>query len=251
MDDAIFTNFPRDPKTGAPRALPKLNEPVRFAVGHPGGLTSNSWRVWATRSGVYLACRDNAQDVKVSLHTGGRWRIGFTEEALRKRPGLVPKEANRAWEVWDEPPATLPSGGIVAFKLVFVTSELAVRRDQRADKLWRSNFIIEPGPTGTMTVATLFVTHGAPVLQPRDRLAFSPGLFALEDGRFARLVLHREPEATFRPVMEGAVLAARAQAEKAGVAIPSTSFTYLSGRQYDGCRFLFGARVPPQPSHRP
>jgi hypothetical protein len=244
MEDAIFTNFPRDPKTGALLSLPKLNEPVRFAVGHPDGLTSNSWRVWATKSGVYLACRDNAQDIKVSLHTGGRWRIGFTDEAVRKRPNLVAKDANRAWEVWGEPPATLPSGGVVAFKLVFVTSELAVPPDQRAHNLWRSTFIVEPGPPGSMTMATLFVTDGAPVLQPQDGLAFSPGLFALEGGRFARLVLHREPEATFRPMMEGAVLAARAQAEEAGVAIPSTSFAYLIGRQEDGCRFLFGARVP-------
>src|SRR5512132_249548 len=32
---------------------------VRFAVGSPHGLGSNSWRFWTTRTGdAYLACRD-------------------------------------------------------------------------------------------------------------------------------------------------------------------------------------------------
>jgi hypothetical protein len=91
--------------------LPIRNKPVRFAVGAPHETTSNSWKIWATKSGVYIACRDNFKNTKVSLHTSsdprvpGRWRVGFTTEAF---PHVRSPYDNRAWEVWNEPPASLP-----------------------------------------------------------------------------------------------------------------------------------------------
>ena len=40
--------------------LPLKKSPVRFAVGDPNGVTSNSWRIWTSKHGdVYIACRDN------------------------------------------------------------------------------------------------------------------------------------------------------------------------------------------------
>jgi hypothetical protein len=117
--------------------LPIRKGPARFAVGFPNGLTSNSWSLWANRKGdVYIACRDNFKETKVSLHASGRWRMGFTTEALAKNPNLVPLEENRAWEVWDKPPPKLPNVTI-AFRLFFPTSELAVRPEQRLAHEWR------------------------------------------------------------------------------------------------------------------
>ena len=49
--------------------LPVRDKPVRFAVGAPDGITSNSWKIWAKKSGAYIACRDNFKETKVSLHT--------------------------------------------------------------------------------------------------------------------------------------------------------------------------------------
>ncbi len=34
------------------------------------------------------ACRDNFKEAKVSLHTSGKWRMGFTIEALGQEPEL-------------------------------------------------------------------------------------------------------------------------------------------------------------------
>jgi hypothetical protein len=52
---------------------------LRFAVGDSVGLSSNSWRVWAKRDDdVYIVCRDNYKELKVSLH-GHRWRVGVTD----------------------------------------------------------------------------------------------------------------------------------------------------------------------------
>src|SRR5438132_10784740 len=118
--------------------LPIRAGPVRFAVGAPDGLTSNSWRFWTTSAGdAYLARRDNFNNMKVSLHASGRWRMAFTSEALAANPSLVPVGADRAWEVWDEPPAVLPET-VAAFRLIFPTRELAVEPEQRAAKQWRN-----------------------------------------------------------------------------------------------------------------
>ena len=91
-----------------PLVLPLRQNPIRFAVGYPDGLTSNSWRFWTEKSGIYIACRDNFRAAKVSLHTSGRWRMGFNEEAKKKYPSLIPADRNRAWDVWDETPPQLP-----------------------------------------------------------------------------------------------------------------------------------------------
>ena len=137
---------------------------VRFAVGHPHGLTSNSWKMWATKAGdVYLACRDNFNDTKVSLHASGRWRMGFTTEAVARAGALVATGGNRAWDIWDEPPPSLP-GTAVAFRLFFATSELAVRPEQRTPREWKDVIFVEAGPPGKLTILSLFITVGDPVL---------------------------------------------------------------------------------------
>jgi hypothetical protein len=138
--------------------LPIRKGPVRFAVGPPNGLTSNSWTLWANRKGdVYISCRDNFKEAKVSLHASGRWRMGFTSAALAKNPNLVPLEGNRAWEVWDQPPPQLPNVTI-AFRLYFPTSELAVRPEQRQPDQWRS--IARPSSTPVHPMAGLTGTSG-------------------------------------------------------------------------------------------
>src|SRR4051812_6561064 len=90
--------------------LPVKHGPVRFAVGPPNGITSNSWNVTAAKNGnVYIICRDNFKEVKVSLHASGRWRMGFTEKAIKSNPKLLLPGQNRAWEVWDKPPESMPN----------------------------------------------------------------------------------------------------------------------------------------------
>jgi hypothetical protein len=53
--------------------LPIKDKPARITVGDPNGLTSNSWRVRVEqKSELYIACRDNFKEIKVSLHASGR-----------------------------------------------------------------------------------------------------------------------------------------------------------------------------------
>jgi len=95
------------------------------------GCSSNSWRFWTAPAGdAYLACRDNFKEAKISLHTSGRWRMGWDEKAVAKNPRLVASGQDRAWEKWEPPPPVVP-GAVAAVRLLFPTSELAVEPAQR------------------------------------------------------------------------------------------------------------------------
>jgi hypothetical protein len=110
---------------------------------------------------VHIACRDNFQDVKVSLHASGKWRVGFTIEAVKEYPSMIAINQDRAWEKWQEPPPHLP-GTVIAFRLAFLTSELAVHCEQKVPSKWKNVMYLEAAPAGggKMTVVTLFVANG-------------------------------------------------------------------------------------------
>ena len=223
--------------------IPVRRGPVRFAVGPPNGFTSNSWRIWATKQGdVYMKCRDNFREAKVSLHVSGRWRMGFTTEAVAKHRNLLPTDQNRAWEVWDEPPASLPNT-VIAFRLPFLTSELAVRPEHRASNKWTHVVYIEAAPPGKVTVLTLFVTVGDVVLRHESEPSFCLASLDIGNNRRAQLIVHGEPEGDLPDLIERSVAEARRQAECAGVKIPIEAYSYCFGRRIDGSRFLVGARM--------
>lgn len=236
-----------EPRPSSHFDLPLRQGPIRFAVGSPDGVSSNSWRLWVGREGdVYLACRDNFQNMKVSLHVSGRWRMAFTEEAVRKDPTLVSVGADRAWEVWDEPPAQFP-GAVAAFRLVFPTEELAVHPEQRADKTWRDTVFIEAASAGSGKLATLtlFVTDGDPDVRHDSEPSFRLASLELKGGRHAHLVANADPEGTFPMSIAAARVDVLTRAERAGVAIPDSGYIYLFGKHPDGARFIVGARAKP------
>lgn len=223
--------------------LPLTVGPVRFAVGPPGGLTSNAWRIWTTKAGdVYVACRDNFKEAKVSLHTSGRWRIGFTTEAVAKNAQLLGCDQNRAWEIWEKPPAALP-GTVIAFRLIFPTTELAVASDQRAVTEWAEVIHIEAAPAGKLTVLTLFITSEDVVLKHESEPSLCLASLDVGNGLRAQLVAHGDPEGDWLDLIERAVVEARRQAEIAGLAIPASAYGYFFGHQSNGSRFLVGARL--------
>lgn len=222
-----------------PGSFPIREGPVRFTIETPSGMTSNAWRVWTRKRSVYIACRDSMKDIKVSLHAGGRWRMGFTEEAANR---LLPKGQNRAWEVWDEPPAQFP-GAIKAFKLIFPLSELAVRPDQRKPSEWEDVVHIEAAPPSKLTVATLFVTMGDIGLRHESEPSFCLASLDIGGGRRAQLIIHDDPEGATKENIDRDVAAIRRQAEAAGKVVPEAAYAYLFGHGDDGVRFLVGARM--------
>jgi len=138
-------------------ALPIRQSEARFAVGLPEGNSTNSWKIWIDPKGdIYVACRDNFNETKVSLHVSDTWRMGFTEKAIEKRPTLIGEGKDRIWEKWKKPAESAP-GVIMAMHLYFPPSELIVQPEFRRQKKWRGVVFIEPAAPGTITVATLFI----------------------------------------------------------------------------------------------
>ena len=223
--------------------LPIRSGPIRFAVGPPDGITSNAWRIWATKHGdVYIACRDNFNETKVSLHASGRWRMGFTTEAIAKKPEIIQNNQNRAWDVWDMPPTSLPNT-VIAFRLFFPISELAVRPDQRKPKDWAKVIFIEALPEGKLTVISLFITLEDIALQHESEPSFCLASLNIGNNKYAQVIAHGEPEGTIPAMLEQSVADARKQAASKGIAIPKEAYGYFLGQQVDGCRFLVGARI--------
>ncbi len=119
--------------------------------------------------------------------------MGFTAETLAKNCNLLPAEQNRAWEVWDEPPAALPNT-VIAFRLLFPTSELAVGPEQRIPSEWTDVVHIEAAPPGKLTVLTLFVTVGDVRLTHESEPSFCRASLHIGNNRRAQLVAHGDPE---------------------------------------------------------
>lgn len=89
----LWVNPPETP-------LPLIRAPLRFTVGTPTGASTNSWKVWVRGDNIYVACRDNFREIKVSLHASGIWRVGFTDDFVRQRPDILPVGMDRAWKKW-------------------------------------------------------------------------------------------------------------------------------------------------------
>lgn len=221
--------------------IPMINTPARFAVGPSNGLTSNSWRVWNSGQDVYIACRDNAREIKASLHRSGRWRFGFTEEAVKQRPDLVLTGADRAWDVWDKPEAD--GGGIIAFEIIFLTSELAVRPNQRLGKRWRETTFIEAGPSGACTAVAVFITVGQVVVQSKDVPLFTLAQSDLGDGSWAQVVAYARPDKGYQESLPQLREAALACSRDTGASLPPEAFALFFGFGADGSRFLLPARA--------
>lgn len=242
---SVSSSYPLIPNAIATKEglVPIATGPVRFAVGPPDGLTSNSWRLWVGKKGdIYLKCRDNFREAKVSLHVSGRWRFAYTSEAIERDGSLIVPGENRAWDVWDEPPPTLPST-IAAFKLLFPISELAVQPAQRRRKEWRDVIHIEPASSPKMTVVTLFITDEQIELKHESEPSFCLASLPIGNGRRAQLVAHVDAEGNLIEVLEHHITVMRQQCEAAGQAIPTSAYSYLLGQLPDSCRFLVGARV--------
>ena len=95
------------------REFPLREGPIRFAVMMKDGSTSNGWRAWVGKEGdAYICCRDNINDLKVSLHKSGRQHIAHTRQS-----GKETASEERYWNTWREPPV---KGKVIpSFKLMF------------------------------------------------------------------------------------------------------------------------------------
>jgi hypothetical protein len=171
--------------------------------------------------------------------------MGFTREAVKKYPGLLRENQDRAWDLWNEPTPDIPQA-VTAFKLVFPTSELAITPDMRTTALWNNVVYIDIWkalPPGWMTVVTLFVTTGD--REPRHEVQPSFWLASLDigDGRYAQLVAHGDPEGNIHELVANTLAIVREQAKRAERKIPRNAYAYMLATRPEGVRYIVGAQV--------
>lgn len=226
--------------------LPLRKSPFRFAAGHPDGASSNSWVVSVERKGdIYVACRDNFRDVKVSLHASGRWRFALTEQAIKSRPELLPPGADRVWDRW-APPPDHDSRLVIAFQVVFPSRELYLRPENRTG--WKPIVFVEPSSDlDTMVVVSVCVVPSLdPVQAPADVEA--SGLLAVipvDAHRSVQLVAHYEAAIPFEKLRNDGL---QTQKQRLGIipgTVPDDAVVVLWGTKSDGTRWLSAARFWP------
>jgi len=109
----------------------------------------------ATKKGdVYVFCRDNFSGVKASLHRSGRWRFGFTSEAIANYRGAVVGEgSDRVWSRWSRS-ASYGDIPIVTFRILIPIHALYLAPEQR--RTWKPTVFVEP-PTDSLHLSVISV----------------------------------------------------------------------------------------------
>lgn len=130
-------------------------EPLRVAIGAPGEPQASFWRIWVTRSEVYLSAATIGGLFKVSLHSGGQCNAAFTSEQVQRSGGeaMFP-DGSRRVVTWRRG----LNGVVIALQLEVPSAELragAAGRQPSKNHIW----LAAPGPGGSRS---LLVAFGCP-----------------------------------------------------------------------------------------
>lgn len=223
--------------------LPIRGNSVIFAVGSPQGVTSNSWKIWTSpkKGDIYVACRDNMVEAKISLHGSGRWRMAFTEESR-----LFWEDNNRAWTVWQKPNPHLPYDVIHALEILFPQWERFITPEQRNERprTWRKNKVyIEEGIKEFITSVSLFVAAKGTSISYKHLNSFPLAILTVTEDSELHVVPHQYPETNLREAISDATAKARASIDDKGVESPAGLYGYFLQGTPDGCRYLYVARI--------
>jgi hypothetical protein len=142
----------------ADKRLPIRAREIRIAVGSPNGASTNSWKIWVRKDDVYVACRDNFQGLKVSLHASGVWRVGYTREFAASRPDLVLPGSDRALKKWSP---DVDAKLVLGFQLACPDQSLYLMPGQRTEWPHSVLFVEQPPQPKRMTVLSVIVVSEA------------------------------------------------------------------------------------------
>ncbi len=173
-----------------PFPAPQHRDPgghIRWAVGTPAGLRSQSWSLFGATSDddVYLGPRWQTDAIKLSLHRSGLWRMAWTDE-YAKSVGL-PDDVNRVLTRW-EPPGELRPGWRHAVT-VLVTPESLVQQspERRPNKV---AFYPPPNPDGALWFRILI---GQPGSELAVTSAVEVGTLRLPSGGMVAVIVRPGP----------------------------------------------------------
>ena len=161
--------------------LPLKNSPIRFAVLWKNGQTSNTWGVRVEKEGdVYIYCRDNMKEMKISLHKSGKQHIAFSEGL-----GIEMKSGSRFWNQWREPQHGKQA--VPSFKLYFPSwgTRLSEQERGKATSKWEKNQLLIEADDEFLTAITFIVLDKGTTLTKQDNgLPSCPiGVLSLHSGK--------------------------------------------------------------------
>lgn len=180
----VWVNPPESP-------VPRIAKQIRFAVGTPHGVSSDSWKVWVRGDDAYFACRDQLKEIKISLHASGVWRLALTESAVTKRPDLLAKGADRLLQRWNPAP-----GADVATAFQLVVPPASLHRTSATRVGWPQSVVFLEPESAKGEFASVY----AIVARTQEEVAIAPdtravvfGILPLADGRSVQLLVVYEP----------------------------------------------------------
>ena len=212
--------------------LPLNQSPVRVAVGTPTGRSTNSWRVWTQGQDVYVKCRDNLREIKVSLHASGIWRVGFAGDFIRTRPDFLPEGQDRVWKKW-HPSFTEAKRTIIGIQLVALTPTLHLGpKDRRS---WPTSVVfIEPSANrDRMTVLSVAVVQSRNMLRmSEDTHGAVVAVLPLGEERSVQLVATYEEPGNVNELVEEAFRRTASQLEGSDK-LPDEGLFFVQGNVGD------------------
>jgi hypothetical protein len=185
-------------------SVPLIKSPLRFAVGTPEGASSNSWRAWVQGMDIYVSCRDNFREFKVSLHASGVWRVAFTETAVESKPTLQTPNGDRVIHR-QKPDLTDKSKAIIGFQIVILNSGLYLSPTQRHK--WPKSVVFAEPPLSDneMTVVSAVVVPSSENLVFPDEIHGAViGRLPLGSEKTMQLVVTHESNETMKQLLSEA-----------------------------------------------
>jgi hypothetical protein len=184
--------------------IPTNRDPIRIAVGTPDGVSSNSWRVWVRGLDIYVKCRDNFREIKISLHASDIWRVAFTEETIKDRPELVLGGGDRVIHRW-RPDLSHATKAVIGFQIVFLKEGLYLQRSDRTK--WPKSVVFVEAPQAETDMTVLSVTvvaSTAPLVLRPDTRGIVVALLPLGQDHTVQVVATHEDDAVFKPLVRDA-----------------------------------------------
>ena len=216
--------------------LPLTKSPITFAVLWKNGQTSNTWGVRVEKEGdVYIYCRDNMKEVKISLHKSGKQHIAYT-----KGSGSEMTPGNRFWNQWREPQHG--NQAIPSFRLYFPNwgTRLGEEERNKATSKWNKNQILIEADDELLTaVSFVILDKGTTLTKKEDGLSSYPiGVLPLHSGKKLCVIAGFEPDGNLKqnilPAVENMNNKNLPLEKYAG----KTLYAYASGDNQDGYAYM-------------
>lgn len=155
---------------------------LRFAVRSQDGSTSDIWKCWTIagngKRDVYLTSRPLGQSLKLSLHEGGRWHVGFHAHKKDEIFSSDSMPTSRFLGAWERPDAN-SAPWVLAARVHFPwSSPSSPARNASEDICW-----ITCAPKGKMVEVAIFLIN-VPIA-----ISDWPGKRAMNTGLVGRIPL--------------------------------------------------------------